>query len=139
MEFTAASWPWAPLCLRYGGSEHGDVAGLPPGPHRKLSLELSAKRVTLAETGAQTGAWNDLLQTMLTKEEVNEDRPFSGTGLVSGRKGWCSQKLLDFGPRLPSHPLDCGPKKPEPGQQLPQPCPRKLRTHRVGRSADETG
>ena len=24
-------------------------------------------------------------------------------------------------------PLDCGPKKPEPGQQLPQPCPRKLR------------
>ena len=23
-------------------------------------------------------------------------------------------------------PLDCGPKKPEPGQQLPQPCPRKL-------------
>ena len=23
--------------------------------------------------------------------------------------------------------LDCGPKKPEPGQQLPQPCPRKLR------------
>ena len=25
-------------------------------------------------------------------------------------------------------PLDCGPKKPEPGQQLPQPCPRKLRS-----------
>ena len=24
-------------------------------------------------------------------------------------------------------PLYCGPKKPEPGQQLPQPCPRKLR------------
>ena len=24
-------------------------------------------------------------------------------------------------------PLDCGPKKPEPGQHLPQPCPRKLR------------
>ena len=24
-------------------------------------------------------------------------------------------------------PLDCGPKKPEPGQQMPQPCPRKLR------------
>ena len=24
-------------------------------------------------------------------------------------------------------PQDCGPKKPEPGQQLPQPCPRKLR------------
>ena len=24
-------------------------------------------------------------------------------------------------------PLDCGPKKPEPGQQLPQPCPRELR------------
>ena len=24
-------------------------------------------------------------------------------------------------------PFDCGPKKPEPGQQLPQPCPRKLR------------
>ena len=24
-------------------------------------------------------------------------------------------------------PHDCGPKKPEPGQQLPQPCPRKLR------------
>ena len=23
--------------------------------------------------------------------------------------------------------LDCGPKKPEPGQQMPQPCPRKLR------------
>ena len=22
---------------------------------------------------------------------------------------------------------DCGPKKPEPGQQLPQPCPRTLR------------
>ena len=25
-------------------------------------------------------------------------------------------------------PLDCGPKKPEPGQQLAEPCPRKLRT-----------
>ena len=25
-------------------------------------------------------------------------------------------------------PLDCGPKKPEPGQHLPQPCPRKLRS-----------
>ena len=25
-------------------------------------------------------------------------------------------------------PLDCGPKKPEHGQQLPQPCPRKLRS-----------
>ena len=25
-------------------------------------------------------------------------------------------------------PLDSGPKKPEPGQQLPQPCPRKLRS-----------
>ena len=25
-------------------------------------------------------------------------------------------------------PLDCGPKKPEPGQLLPQPCPRKLRS-----------
>ena len=24
-------------------------------------------------------------------------------------------------------PLDCGPKKPEPAQHLPQPCPRKLR------------
>ena len=24
-------------------------------------------------------------------------------------------------------PLDCGPKKTEPGQQMPQPCPRKLR------------
>ena len=24
-------------------------------------------------------------------------------------------------------PLDCGPKKPELGQQMPQPCPRKLR------------
>ena len=24
-------------------------------------------------------------------------------------------------------PLDCGLKKPEPGQQMPQPCPRKLR------------
>ena len=24
-------------------------------------------------------------------------------------------------------PLECGPKKPEPGQQMPQPCPRKLR------------
>ena len=24
-------------------------------------------------------------------------------------------------------PLDCGPKEPEPGQQMPQPCPRKLR------------
>ena len=24
-------------------------------------------------------------------------------------------------------PLDCGPQKPEPGQQMPQPCPRKLR------------
>ena len=24
-------------------------------------------------------------------------------------------------------PLDCGPKKPESRQQLPQPCPRKLR------------
>ena len=24
-------------------------------------------------------------------------------------------------------PLDCGPKKPEPGQQMQQPCPRKLR------------
>ena len=23
--------------------------------------------------------------------------------------------------------LDCGPKKPEPGQPMPQPCPRKLR------------
>ena len=23
-------------------------------------------------------------------------------------------------------PLDCGPKKPEPGQHLPQPSPRKL-------------
>ena len=23
-------------------------------------------------------------------------------------------------------PLDCGPKNPEPGQQLPQPCPRNL-------------
>ena len=24
-------------------------------------------------------------------------------------------------------PIDCGPKKPEPGQQLPQPRPRELR------------
>ena len=24
-------------------------------------------------------------------------------------------------------PQNCGPKKPEPGQQMPQPCPRKLR------------
>ena len=24
-------------------------------------------------------------------------------------------------------PLDCGPKNPEPRQQMPQPCPRKLR------------
>ena len=25
-------------------------------------------------------------------------------------------------------PLECGPKKPEPGQQMPQPCTRKLRS-----------
>ena len=25
-------------------------------------------------------------------------------------------------------PLDCGPKKPEPGQQMPQPCPLNLRS-----------
>ena len=31
-------------------------------------------------------------------------------------------------------PLDWGPKKPEPGHQLPQPCPRKVR---VGGGADE--
>ena len=46
------------LARAYGGSEHGDVAGLPPGPHRKLSLELTAKRVTLAASGA----WNDFLR-----------------------------------------------------------------------------
>ena len=26
-------------------------------------------------------------------------------------------------------PLDCGPKKPEPGQHMPQPCPQKLRSN----------
>ena len=25
-------------------------------------------------------------------------------------------------------PLDCGPKKPEPGQHMPQPCPRNVRS-----------
>ena len=29
-------------------------------------------------------------------------------------------------------PLDCGPKKPEPGQRVSQPCPRKLRSIALG-------
>ena len=34
-------------------------------------------------------------------------------------------------------PLDCGPKKPEPGQHLPQPRPRKLRPIALAEGLDE--
>ena len=59
------------------------------------------------------------------------DADIAAIGL-SGRTS-CATRLdrhLDSSAKLwtsaSTAPLDCGPKKPEPGQQMPQPCPRKL-------------
>ena len=66
-------------------------------------------------TGPQPSGWRPWDARM-------EDLLCCATGLVFGpRPRPCTgrQRLLP--------PLDCGPKKPDPGQRMSLPCPRKLR------------
>ena len=52
-----------------------------------------------------------------------------GIGLVLRRTWWCHprQRQRSYGRRSRLPLLDCGPKTPELGQQMPQLCTRKLR------------
>ena len=60
---------------QYGGGEHADDDGLPPGQRRKLSIELAGKGATFAETGA----WIELLR-MYVRDWLSREVDARGDG-----------------------------------------------------------
>ena len=92
-------------------------------PPAKL-VKIMARGVVLAAEPGSSGWRNaDIAATGRAEEGLAVLHEWIGTwtqAMVphSTAKLWTAATIA---------PLDCGPKKPELGQQMPQPCPRKLR------------